>query len=165
MPQQIVECIPNFSEGRRPEVIAAIIAAIQAVPGITLLDRSSDADHNRSVVTFVGSPAPVEEAAFQGIAKAAQLIDMTKHKGEHPRMGAADVVPFVPLSGVSMQDCVLLARRLGQRVGEELGIPVYLYEEAALSEGRRNLENVRRGEYEGIRDTIASDAERNPDYG
>src|SRR3990170_3997709 len=131
MPQQIVECIPNFSEGRRPEVIAAIVAAIQTVPGTTLLDRSSDADHNRSVVTFVGTLEAVEEAAFQGIAKAVELIDMAKHKGEHPRMGAADVVPFVPISGVAIQDCVLLARRLGERVGTQLGIPVYLYEEAA----------------------------------
>src|SRR3990172_7030611 len=154
MPQQIVECIPNFSEGRRPEVIAAIIAAIQAVPGITLLDRSSDADHNRSVVTFVGSPEAVEEAAFQGIAKAAELIDMAKHKGEHPRMGAADVVPFVPISGVNMKECVQIARRLGKRVGKELSIPVYLYEEAATREERRNLENIRRGEYEGIKESI-----------
>ena len=165
MAQQLVECIPNFSEGRRSEIVDAIAGAIQAVAGITLLDRSSDPDHNRSVVTFVGSPASVEKAAFQGIAKAAQLIDMTKHKGEHPRMGAADVVPFVPISGVSMQDCVLMARRLGQSVGEELGIPVYLYEEAALGGQRRNLEDVRRGQYEGIREAIASDPERRPDYG
>ena len=165
MPQQIVECIPNFSEGRRPEVIAAIVAAIQTVPGTTLLDRSSDADHNRSVVTFVGTLEAVEEAAFQGIAKAVELIDMAKHKGEHPRMGAADVVPFVPISGVAIQDCVLLARRLGERVGTQLGIPVYLYEEAATKPGRRNLENVRRGEYEGIRDSITNDPERRPDYG
>ncbi|MEX2143157.1 MAG: hypothetical protein WD740_01060, partial [Anaerolineales bacterium] len=126
MAQQIVECIPNFSEGRQPEVVAAIVEAIQSLPGIILLDRSSDADHNRSVVTFAGPPEAVEEAAFRGIAKAAELIDMTKHKGEHPRMGAADVVPFVPIAGVSMQDCVLIARRLGQRVGAELDIPVYL---------------------------------------
>ncbi len=165
MAQNLVECIPNFSEGRQPEVVDAIVEAIQAVEGITLLDRSSDADHNRSVVTFIGLPEAVEEAAFRGISKAAELIDMTKHKGEHPRMGAADVVPFVPLSGVSMQDCVDMARGLGQRVGKELGIPVYLYEEAALSQERRNLENVRRGEYEGIRDAIASDPERKPDYG
>lgn len=165
MAQQIVECIPNFSEGRRPEVVQAIVSAIQSVSGVTLLDQSSDADHNRSVVTFVGSPQAVEEAAFQGISKAAELIDMTKHTGEHPRMGAADVVPFVPISGVSMQDCVLLAQRLGKRVGEELGIPVYLYEEAATREERRNLENVRRGEYEGIRDSIASDPARQPDFG
>lgn len=146
-------------------MVDAIVEAIQTVEGVTLLDRSSDADHNRSVITFVGPPEAVEEAAFKGISKAAELIDMTKHKGEHPRMGAADVVPFVPLSGASMEKCVLIARHLGQRVGEELGIPVYLYEEAALSQERRNLENVRRGEYEGIRDAIVNDPERKPDYG
>lgn len=165
MGSQVVECIPNFSEGRRPEVVHDIVAAIQGVKGITLLDRTSDVDHNRSVVTFVGAPGAVEEAAFRGIAKAAELIDMTKHKGEHPRMGAADVVPFVPISGVSMDDCVQMARRLGRRVGDELGIPVYLYEEAARQARRRNLENVRRGEYEGIRDSIATDPARKPDYG
>lgn len=163
--QKIVECIPNFSEGRRSEVVDAIVAAIQSVDGVTLLDRSSDADHNRSVITFVGTPEAVEQAAFGGITKAAELIDMSKHQGEHPRMGAADVVPFVPISGVSMADCVALAKRLGQRVGTELGIPVFLYEEAATHEGRRNLENVRRGEYEGIRDTIATDLTRQPDFG
>src|SRR3990172_5874977 len=131
MAQQLVECIPNFSEGRPSEIVDAIAGAIQAVAGITLLDRSSDPDHNRSVVTFVGSPASVEKAAFQGIAKAAQLIDMSKHKGEHPRMGAADVVPFVPISGVSMQDCVLMARRLGQRAGAELNTPSYFYNKPA----------------------------------
>jgi len=165
MTQRIVECIPNFSEGRRLDVVDSIVAAIQSVEGVTLLDRSSDADHNRSVITFVGSPEAVVAAAFAGIAKAAELIDMTKHSGEHPRMGAADVVPVVPISGVEMQDCVQMAQRLGKRVGEELGIPVYLYEEAATREERRNLENVRRGEYEGIRETIATDPARQPDFG
>ncbi|MCW5876294.1 MAG: glutamate formimidoyltransferase [Anaerolineales bacterium] len=165
MTAQIIECIPNFSEGRRPEVVEAIVEAITAVNGITLLDRSSDADHNRSVLTFVGPPAAVEEAAFRGIAKAAELIDMEKHQGEHPRMGAADVVPFVPISGVKMADCVALAKRLGQRVGAELAIPVYLYEEAASKRLRRNLENVRRGEYEGIRAEIGSLPGRKPDFG
>lgn len=165
MTQKIVECIPNFSEGRRLDVVDAIAAAIQGVQGVTPLDQSSDVDHNRSVITFVGSPEAVEAAAFAGIAKAAELIDMTKHSGEHPRMGATDVVPFVPISGVEMQDCVDIARRLGKRVGDELGIPVYLYEEAATREERRNLENVRRGEYEGIRDTIATDPARQPDFG
>ncbi len=165
MTNKIVECIPNFSEGRRLDVVDAIVAAIQSVPGVTLLDRSSDADHNRSVITFVGSPEAVEAAAFAGIAKAAELIDMTKHTGEHPRMGAADVVPFVPISGVDMQECVQIAKRLGKRVGDELGIPVYLYEEAATREERHNLENVRRGEYEGIRESIATDPARQPDFG
>lgn len=162
---QIVECVPNFSEGRRKNVVDKIVTAVKEVKGITLLDRSSDKDHNRSVVTFVGDIRSVEEAAFRGIAKAAELIDMSKHTGEHPRMGATDVVPFVPISGVSMHDCVQIAKRLGQRVGKELKIPVYLYEEAATSEERRNLENVRRGEYEGIRDIIGKDPARKPDFG
>lgn len=165
MTQQIVECIPNFSEGRRLDVVDSIVNVIQAVAGVTLLDRNSDADHNRSVITFVGSPEAVEAAALAGIAKAAELIDMSKHSGEHPRMGATDVVPFVPISGVDMQDCVQIAKRLGKRVGDELGIPVYLYEEAATKEERHNLENVRRGEYEGIRDSIATDPARQPDFG
>lgn len=165
MTQQIVECIPNFSEGRRLDVVDAIVAAIQGIQGVTLLDRSSDADHNRSVITFVGTPEAAEAAAFAGIAKAAELIDMNQHHGEHPRMGAADVVPFVPISGVDMQECVSIARHLGKRVGDELGIPVYLYEEAATREERHNLENVRRGEYEGIRDSIAMDPTRQPDFG
>ncbi|MEX2161232.1 MAG: glutamate formimidoyltransferase [Anaerolineales bacterium] len=165
MSQQIVECIPNFSEGRRLEVVDAIVSAIRSVESITLLDRSSDADHNRSVITIVGSPQAVQEAAYRGIAKAAELIDMTKHKGEHPRMGAADVVPFVPIAGVTMQECVSMAKALGKRVGDELDIPVYLYEEAATRPERKNLENVRRGEYEGIKESIASDPARQPDYG
>ncbi|MCW5878915.1 MAG: glutamate formimidoyltransferase [Anaerolineales bacterium] len=165
MTAPIIECIPNFSEGRRPEVVDAIAEAIASVSGVTLLDRSSDADHNRSVLTFVGAPAAVEEAALRSIAKAAELIDMETHTGEHPRMGAADVVPFVPIAGISMEECVQLAHRVGQRVGDELGIPVYLYEEAASKASRRNLENVRRGEYEGIRAEIGRKASRKPDYG
>ena len=165
MAQKIIECVPNFSEGRRKSVIEAIIAAIRDVDGVILLDQSSDTDHNRCVITFVGNPEAVEEAAFRGIAKAAELIDMAKHKGEHPRMGAADVVPFVPISGVNMEECVQIARRLGKRVGKELSIPVYLYEEAATREERRNLENIRRGEYEGIKESIGKDPERRPDFG
>lgn len=165
MPQQLVECIPNFSEGRRPEVIDAIVEAITAVEGVILLDLSSDKDHNRSVLTFVGDPKAVEEAAFQGIAKAAELIDMDKHDGEHPRMGATDVVPFVPISGLNIEDCVAIAQRLGKRVGEELKIPVYLYEKAATRPGRRNLAAVRRGEYEGIKAEIGKEKKREPDFG
>ncbi len=161
---QIIECVPNFSEGRRPEVIEQIVAAIRSVDGITLLDQSADADHNRSVITFVGDAAAVEEAAFQGIAKAAELIDMTQHSGEHPRMGATDVVPFIPIAGASMDDCVQIAKRLGKRVGA-LGIPVYLYEDAATKESRRNLEDVRRGQFEGIREAIKTKKSRKPDYG
>ncbi|MDA1329653.1 MAG: glutamate formimidoyltransferase [Chloroflexi bacterium] len=165
MSHPLVECIPNFSEGRRMEVVDAIVASITSVEGVVLLDRTSDADHNRSVVTIVGSPEAVEQGAFLGIAKAAELINMPKHKGEHPRMGAADVVPFVPISGVKMSDCVAIAKRLGQRVGDELGIPVYLYEEAATSDSRRNLANVRRGEYEGIKKEIVALESRKPDFG
>ena len=131
MPSALVECIPNFSEARRPEVVEAILAAIGSDEGVNILDRHSDMDHNRTVVTYVGSPSVVEEAAFQAIAKAAELIDLEKHQGEHPRIGATDVVPFVPISGVTMVECVEMARRLGKRVGEALDIPVYLYEEAA----------------------------------
>lgn len=163
--RKIVECVPNFSEGRRKEVIDQIADAIARVASVHVLDVQSDADHNRTVVTFVGEPAAVEEAAFRGIAKAAELIDMDQHRGEHPRMGAADVVPFVPIKNVTMEDCVAIARRLGERVGRELHIPVYLYEEAATRPERRNLENVRRGEYEGIKVEIATRPEREPDFG
>ncbi len=165
MTQRLVECIPNFSEARRGEVIEAIIQAISSVPTAKLLDRHSDNDHNRTVLTFVAPPEDVGEAAFRGIAKAAELIDLNQHRGEHPRIGATDVVPFVPISGVSMTECVEIARRLGQRVGEELNIPVYLYEEAATRPERRNLEDIRRGEYEGLKKEIATKPERTPDYG
>jgi len=141
------------------------VEAIATVPGAHVLDVQSDADHNRTVVTFVGEPEAVEEAAFRGVEKAAELIDMNLHRGEHPRMGAADVVPFVPIKGVTMEDCVAIARRLGERVGRELGIPVYLYEEAATRPERRNLAEVRRGEYEGIKAEIETNPDRAPDFG
>jgi glutamate formiminotransferase/formiminotetrahydrofolate cyclodeaminase len=163
--KQIVECVANFSEGRRLEVVDAIAAAIAAVDQVYVLDRTSDPDHNRSVITFAGSPEPVVEAAFNAIASAAQLIDLDQHQGEHPRLGATDVVPFVPISEVTMDDCVMLARRLGQRVGDELNIPVYLYEAAATRPERQNLADVRRGEYEGLKDTLGKDPERDPDFG
>ncbi len=165
MPNPLVECIPNFSEGRRTEVIEAIVAAIKGAGAVRLLDTSSDVDHNRTVVTFVGNPEAVESAAFAAIKTAAQLIDLDVHRGEHPRMGATDVVPFVPIRDVTMADCVAMAQRLGRRVGDELNIPVYLYEAAATRPDRENLENIRRGEYEGLRDAIRSDAQRMPDYG
>ncbi len=165
MMQKIVECVPNFSEGRRPEVVQQIVDAIAAVDGVKVLDFSSDADHNRSVVTFVAPPETVGDAAFAGIAKAAELIDMTRHTGGHPRMGATDVCPFIPIKGVTMDDCVEIAKKLGQRVGDELGIPVYLYEKAATRPERENLAKVRKGQYEGIRDTIATDPARTPDFG
>jgi glutamate formiminotransferase len=165
MPTPIVECIPNFSEARRPEVVEAIMRSISSVEGVSLLDRHSDADHNRTVLTFAGSPDGVEEAAYRAIAKAAELIDLDQHTGEHPRIGATDVVPFVPIKDISMADCVDIARRLGKRVGEELGIPVYLYEEAATLPERRNLENIRRGQYETLKQEIATKPERFPDFG
>jgi len=163
--KRIVECVPNFSEGRRPEVIEQIVAAATSVPEVLVLDVEADASHNRSIVTFVGEPAGVEEAAFRSIAKAAELIDLAQHRGEHPRMGAADVVPFVPIRSVTMEECVELARRLARRVGEELHIPVYLYEEAATRPERKNLSDIRRGEYEAIRQEIGSVEERAPDFG
>jgi glutamate formiminotransferase/formiminotetrahydrofolate cyclodeaminase len=161
----IIECIPNFSDARRPEVIEAIRQVIAAVPEAHVLDIHSDLDHNRSVITYAGSPAAVEEAAIRAIARAAERINLDEHSGAHPRIGATDVFPFVPISGVSMQDCVEIACRLGKRVGEELGIPVYLYEEAATRPERKNLENLRRGQYEGLKQEILSNPERQPDFG
>jgi glutamate formiminotransferase/formiminotetrahydrofolate cyclodeaminase len=165
MPNPLVECIPNFSEARRPEVVEAILQAISSVPGVQILDRHSDLDHNRTVITFVGAPQAVEEAAFRGIQRAADLIDLEFHRGEHPRIGATDVVPFVPIADLDMAECVEIARRLGQRVGQELGIPVYLYEEAATRPDRQNLENIRHGQYEALKTEIVSNPDRQPDYG
>jgi glutamate formiminotransferase/formiminotetrahydrofolate cyclodeaminase len=162
---QLIECIPNFSEARRSEIIDQIVAAITSVDGASLLDRSSDLDHNRTVLTFAGEPSAVEEAAFRAIKTAAELIDLNQHTGAHPRIGATDVVPFVPLSNVTMADCIAMAQRLGQRVGSELSIPVYLYEAAATRSERANLENIRRGQYEGLKSEIESDPERKPDFG
>ncbi len=161
----LVECVPNFSEGRRAEVIAAIVAAMKSVPEVAVLDVEADADHNRSVVTLVGPPSAVQEAAFQGIRQAAALIDLDQHRGAHPRLGATDVVPFIPISGVLMKECVALARDLGRRVGEELGIPVYLYERAATRPDRVNLEDIRRGEYELLKQEIGTNPDRAPDFG
>ncbi|HEY3314007.1 MAG TPA: glutamate formimidoyltransferase [Bacillota bacterium] len=160
----IVECVPNFSEGRRPEVIEAILNEIRGVPGCTLLDAAPDASHNRVVVTFIGEPPAVEEAAFRACRKATELIDMEQHQGEHPRMGATDVIPFVPLSGLEMDDCVQMSRRVGQRIAEELGIPVYLYAASAAQPGRKRLPDVRRGQYEGLKEAVTR-PERKPDFG
>src|SRR5512144_298905 len=165
MTTQLIECIPNFSEARRPEVIDQIVAAIESVSEVRLLDRSSDLDHNRTVLTLAGPPFAVEEAAFRAIRTASELIDLDNHAGEHPRIGATDVVPFVPLSGATMEDCIAMAKRLGERVGNELGIPVYLYEAAAARPERANLENIRKGQYEGLKVEIESSPERQPDYG
>jgi glutamate formiminotransferase len=162
---KIVECVPNFSEGRREKVIEQIVAAMAGCRGAQVLDVQSDPDHNRSVVTLIGAPQAIVDAAFQGIAVAAELIDMDHHRGGHPRMGATDVVPFVPVRGATMEDCVALVRQLGARVGDELGIPVYLYEAAATRPERRNLADVRRGEYEGLKAEITTDSDRAPDFG
>ena len=160
-----VECVPNFSEGRDPAVIAAIRDAIAAVEGAHVLDVSSDASHHRTVITFVAPLEKAVDAAYAGVREATDRIDLTRHAGEHPRLGATDVVPFVPLEGVTMEDCIALANALGERVARELGIPVYLYERAARTPARENLADVRRGEFEGIRDTIGTDAARRPDFG
>jgi glutamate formiminotransferase len=161
----LVECVPNFSEGRRSEVVGEIVEAIAAVEGVHVLDRQSDATHNRCVITFVGPGEAAADAAFAGIAAAARLIDLNQHEGAHPRFGASDVVPFVPVREADMPVCVDLARGLARRVGLELGIPVYLYEDAALREDHRNLADVRRGEFEGLRAAIAGDPARAPDEG
>src|SRR5258708_28061608 len=162
---KLVECVPNFSEGRRPEVVAAIRDAIAAVEGVSVLDVSSDASHNRSVITFVALVDTAVDAAFAGIRAAAERIDLCEHTGEHPRIGAADVVPFIPLDGSTMEDCIALARALGERVGRELKIPVYLYERAATTPARENLADVRRGEFEGLREELGKNPARNPDFG
>ena len=162
---EIVECVPNFSEGRRKEVVDEIVAAITSVDGVRLLDRETDPDHNRSVITFVGDRAAVSEAAFRAAKTAVARIDMNHHKGEHPRVGALDVLPFVPIAGVTMEDCVALARSVGKRIADELQVPVYLYEAAAMRPDRRALPDVRRGEYEGLKVAIETDPDRKPDFG
>ena len=162
---KLIECVPNFSEGRRQDVIRAIADAIKSTPAVTLLDVESNPDHNRSVISFVGEPGPVKQAALAAAAKAIELIDLNKHKGEHPRMGAVDVVPFVPLSGATMEDCVSLARDFGRELGAGYRVPVFLYEEAATVPERRNLADVRAGEFEGLKDRIGKDPSKKPDFG
>ncbi|MEO0079542.1 MAG: glutamate formimidoyltransferase [candidate division WOR-3 bacterium] len=163
--RRIVECIPNFSEGRRPEVIEKIVATIRSVSGVSLLDQEMDPDHNRAVITFVGEPEAVFAAAFRAVKVASELIDLTRHQGEHPRIGATDVVPFVPIAGVTVEECIELARRLGKKIAEELSIPVYLYELAATRPDRQDLANIRKGEFEGLREAIRNDPDRAPDFG
>lgn len=165
MKRKLVECVPNFSEGRRPEVIETITNEIQDLSGVFLFGKEMDADHNRAVITIVGEPQAVEEAMFRMMKKASELIDLTTHTGEHPRIGATDVVPFIPIENMTMEECVQLARELGQRVGDELQIPIYLYEAAATHPERKNLANVRKGQFEGLREEIGVNPERNPDYG
>jgi len=160
----IVECIPNFSEGRRLEVIEAIAETVKSVSGVRLLNYSSDKSHNRSVFTFIGAPEAVEEAAFKAAQKAVDLIDMTKHEGEHPRMGAVDVIPFVPVKDITMEECVKLSKGLGESIARELSIPVFLYEESATRPERRNLADVRRGEFEGMPEKL-KDPDWMPDFG
>ncbi|MCC6350075.1 MAG: glutamate formimidoyltransferase [Candidatus Eisenbacteria bacterium] len=162
---RLVECVPNFSEGRRREVVDQLLAAVSSVPGVTLLDSEMDPDHNRSVLTFAGEPEPVMEAAVRVVKRAAELIDLNHHKGQHPRMGATDVLPFVPVENVTLDDCAEMARQVGRRIGDEAGIPVFLYEAAATSPARTSLADVRRGEFEGLRELIGKDPAKQPDFG
>jgi len=164
MPSTLVECVPNFSEGRDPSKVDAIVEAMK-VPGVYLLDREMDSDHNRSVITLVGEREAIQEAAIRGVGKAAELIDLTRHQGAHPRLGAADVVPFIPIDGVTIEDCVAMARHVGAEIAKRFQIPVYLYEAAAATPERQNLENIRRGQFEGIRADIATNPARKPDFG
>ena len=161
---KLVECVPNFSVGRRPEVIEAIAEEVRQVANVKLLDVKADPSHNRVVVTFVGEPQAVKQAAFNCCKKAAELIDMEKHHGEHPRIGATDVIPFIPVKNVSMEECAQLADELAQEIAAKLNIPVYLYEEAAKIPGRKALPDIRKGQYEGLKTEI-SKPERRPDYG
>lgn len=163
--QTIVECVPNFSEGRDAQKVEAIIQAILAGPEVYLLDKEMDADHNRSVITIVGSREGIGEAALRGIGRAAALIDLNHHQGAHPRIGATDVVPFVPISGVTLEDCVQTAAWVAAETWRRFHIPTYLYEAAARKPGRKNLENIRRGQFEGLRDEVRTNPERRPDYG
>ena len=164
MPNTLVECVPNFSEGRDAAKVDAIVEAMK-VPGVYLLDREMDADHNRCVITLVGEREAIEEAAIRGVGKAAELIDLTTHQGAHPRMGAADVVPFIPIDGVTVADCVAMAKRVGAEIWSRFGVPVYLYEAAATRPERANLEYIRKGQFEGIRAEIATNPARLPDFG
>lgn len=163
--KRLIECVPNFSEGRDPAKVDAIVASMSAVAGVYVLDREMDADHHRSVVTLAGEPDAVAEAALRGVGKAMELIDLNVHTGAHPRVGAADVIPFIPIHGVTIEDCVALARRVGKEIWSRYRIPVFFYEAAATRPDRINLENVRRGQFEGLRDELKRNHERQPDIG
>lgn len=165
MGRRIIECVPNFSEGRDPAKVAQIVEAIASAPGVALLGKESDRDHHRSVVTFAGAPEAVVEGAFRGVAKAAELIDLRSHSGVHPRVGAADVVPLVPVMGTTLEECAALAHGLGERIWRDLRIPVYYYEAAALHESRRRLELVRQGGFEKLAEWVKADPEKRPDVG
>lgn len=164
MDNKIVECVPNISEGRRPEVVAACVESVASVTGVKVLHFTSDYDHNRSVITFVGTPDGVEEAAVRLCKKASELIDLTKHTGEHPRMGAVDVCPFIPVKNVSVEETIEIAKKTGKRMYEEAGVPVYLYEKAASAPHRQNLADVRRGQFEGLSEKTKL-PEWQPDFG
>jgi glutamate formiminotransferase len=164
MPTTLVECVPNFSEGRDKAKVDAIVEAMK-MAGVYLLDREMDSDHNRCVITLVGEREAIQEAAIRGVGKASEVIDLTQHQGAHPRMGAADVVPFIPIEGVTIEDCVSMARHVGEQIWKRFQVPVYLYEAAAATPERQNLENIRRGQFEGIRAEIATNPARKPDYG
>jgi len=163
--KRLIECVPNFSEGRDAAKVNAIAAALSSVPGVYVLDREMDADHNRSVITLAGEPDAVAEAALRGVGKAMELIDLTKHTGAHPRVGATDVLPFIPIEGVVIEDCVALARRVGHEIWNRYRIPVFFYEAAATQPERVNLENVRRGQFEGLREEMKKNLDRLPDVG
>src|SRR5438093_841281 len=162
---RIVECVPNFSEGRRPDVVDAIVSAITSVSNVYLLGREMDSDHNRAVITVVGPPESIGPAAVRGVEEAVRHIDLTKHEGGHPRIGAADVIPFVPIRGVTLDDCVQIAKSVGREIAEKFHIPVYLYEAAATTPSRANLENIRRGQFEALRREIGINPDRHPDFG
>ena len=161
----LIECVPNFSEGRRPEVLDEITRAILQIDGVSLLDASRDESHNRSVVTFAGGPEPVVRAAMAAVGRALELIDMEQQSGAHPRIGAVDVIPFVPLGETRMEECVDLARRFGEQLAKVFSLPVYLYGEAALRPERRRLADIRRGQYEGLKEEIGVNPDRAPDFG
>src|ERR1700730_16739320 len=163
--KRLIECVPNFSEGRDAAKVDALVDTMSSVPGVLVLDRESDADHNRSVVTLAGEPEPVAEAVLRGVGKAAELIDLTQHTGAHPRMGATDVVPFIPIEGCTIDDCVALAHRVGREIWEQYRIPVYFYESAATRPERINLENIRKGQFEGLREEALRNPDRAPDIG
>src|SRR6185295_16412826 len=162
---RIVECVPNFSEGRRPEVIDAIVQAITSSGDVYLLGREMDADHNRAVITIAASPESIGEAVIRAVEVAMKNIDLTRQQGEHPRIGATDVIPFVPIRGVTLADCVEIARKTGREIARRFNIPVYLYEAAATRPDRTNLEDIRRGQFEGLREEIAGNPDRKPDFG
>src|SRR5215472_10912674 len=164
VPNTLVECVPNFSEGRDKSKVDAIVEAMK-VPGVYVLDREMDSDHNRCVITLVGDREAITEAAIRGAGKAAELIDLNQHQGAHPRLGAADVVPFIPIEGVTIEDCVAIARKVGEEIWKRFQIPVYLYESAATHPDRQNLENIRHGQFEGLREEVKTNAARQPDFG